>query len=137
MFGRGKNNILVLIKKIGDRYVEIDRIKYKNDEELVSNKKNTIPIPPNSGESFLSGKNSYTFFDISKKKYITFKKTDLGLSTEFLAELFKRKIIGQLIKAEKMATEESKTGFNIIKTVLLYSGLVLIGYLLGVQFGCG
>jgi len=135
MFGRNKNNILVLIQKIGNRYIEIDRIKYKKDEELVENKKHTIPIPPKNPETFNSGKNSYLFFDIGRKEYITFEKTELGLSTEFLRELFSRKIIGQLVKAVKKAIEEPKTNTDIIKTIMLYGGLVLVGYLLGVQFG--
>lgn len=137
MFGRGKNNVLILVQKIGNRYIETDRIKYKKEDELVSNKKHTIPIPSKNGESFGSGKNSYLFFDLSEKKYLAFEKLDLGLNTTFLDKLFNNKVVGQLAKAIKKSTEEPKTNTDIIKTIMLYGGLILIGYLLGVQFGCG
>jgi len=135
MFGRNKKNILVLIQKIGEQYTEIDRIKYKKEEELVSNKRHTIPIPPMNPLTFSSGKNNYLFFDLGSKEYLTFEETELGLSTEFLEELFNRKIVSQLVKAVKKAIEEPKTNTDIIKQIMLYGGLVLVGYLLGVQFG--
>jgi len=135
MFGRNKKNILVLIQKIGEQYTEINRIKYKKEEELVSNKRHTIPIPPMNPLTFSSGKNNYLFFDLGSKEYLTFEETELGLSTEFLEELFNRKIVSQLVKAVKKAIEEPKTNTDIIKQIMLYGGLVLVGYLLGVQFG--
>lgn len=135
MFDRGKNNILVLVQKIGNRYVEVDRIKYKKDEDLAENRKHAIPVPPKNPETFNSGKNSYLFFDVARKEYITFEKVELGLSTEFLKELFSRKIVGQLVKAVKASIEEPKTNTDIIKQAMLYGGLILVGYLLGVQFG--
>jgi len=137
MFGRNKKNVLVLVQKIGKQYVEIDRIKYKKGEELVNNKKHSIPIPPKNPYAFSSGKTKYTFFDIGEKEYINFETTELGLSTEFLEELFNRRIVGQLVKAVKKAIEEPKTNTDIIKQIMLYGGLVLVGYLLGIQFGCG
>lgn len=135
MFGRNKKNVLVLVQKIGNRYIETDRIKYGTNKELVENKKHAVPIPPKNPETFNSGKNSYLFFDVGKKEYITFEKTELGLSTEFIRELFSRKIIGQLVKAVKKAIEEPKTNTDFIKQIMLYGGLILVGYLLGVQFG--
>lgn len=135
MLGRGKNNILVLVQKFGQQYIEIDRVKFKDEKQLVSNKKHTIPIPPKNPYTFNSGKKNFLFFDIGNKEYVTFEKIDLGLSTIFLDKLFNNEIIGQLAKAVKRSTEESKTNTDIIKSILLYGGLVLVGYLLGVQFG--
>jgi len=135
MFGRNKKNVLVLVQKIGKQYIEVDRIKFKNNEDLVGNKKHKIPIPPKNPYTFSSGKKKYLFFDVGEKNYITFEETDLGLSTEFLEELFNRKIVGQLVKAVKKAIEEPKTNTDWIKQIMLYGGLILFGYLLGVQFG--
>jgi len=135
MFGRNKKNILILVQKIGEQYREIDRIKYKKEEELVSNKKHTIPIPLKNPLTFISGNKSFLFFDLSEKEYLTFEKTDLGLNTEFLEELFGEKMVNQLVKAVKKAERKETTGTDWIKQIMLYAGLILIGYLLGVQFG--
>ena len=59
MFGRNKNNILILVKKIGKRYTEIDRVKYKDSDELVSNKTHTIPVPPQNPYTFYSKNNNF------------------------------------------------------------------------------
>ena len=135
MFGRSKKNILILVQKIGNQYREIDRVKFKKEEELVSNKKHTIPIPPKNPYIFSTNKNDFLFFDSGNKKYLTFEETDLGLNTEFLEELFGEKMVNQLVKAVKKAEKKETTGTDWIKQILLYAGLVLIGYLLGVQFG--
>lgn len=135
MFGRNKNNILILVKKIGKRYTEIDRIKYKDNDELVGNKKHTIPVPPINPYTFCAKKNNFLFFDIGTKEYINFETTELGLSTEFLEELFGEKMIQQLVKAVKKAEKQETSNTDWIKQIMLYAGLVLVGYLLGVQFG--
>jgi len=135
MFGRNKKNVLILVQKIGEQYREIDRIKYKKDEELVSNKKHTIPIPPKNPLTFYSGNKNFLFFDIGSKEYLAFEKTDLGLNTQFLEELFGEKMIKQLVKAVKSTEREKTTNMDWIKQIMLYGGLVLVGYLLGVQFG--
>jgi len=135
MFGRNKKNILILVQKIGEQYREIDRIKYKKEEELVSNKKHTIIVPPENPLTFSSGNKSFLFFDLSEKEYLTFEKTDLGLNTQFLEELFGEKMVKQLVKAVKSAEREKTTNTDWIKQIMLYAGLILIGYLLGVQFG--
>jgi len=137
MFGRNKNNILILVKKIGKRYTEIDRVKYKDNDELVSNKKHTIPIPPDNPYTFSVSKNTFLFFDIFTKEYINFEKTELGLNTEFLEGLFGEKMVQQLVKAVKKAEKQETSNTDWIKQIMLYGGLVLVGYLLGIQFGCG
>jgi len=137
MFGRGKKNILILVQKIGEQYIEVDRIKYKEKEELISNKQHTIPVPPNNPLTFSSGNKRFLFFDLRSKEYLTFEKIDLGLNTQFLEELFGEKMVKQLVKAVKKAEREEKNSTDWIKQIMLYAGLVLVGYLLGVQFGCG
>ena len=89
MFGRNKKNILILVKKIGKRYTEIDRVKYKDNDELVSNKKHTIPVPPNNPYTFSAKKNNFLFFDVGTKEYVNFEVTELGLNTEFLGSFWR------------------------------------------------
>lgn len=137
MFGRNKKNVLILVQKFGNQYREIARIKYKKEEELVSNKKHSIPIPPKNPYTFSTDKVNFLFFDLGEKKYVVFEEVDLGLSTSWLDKLFNNQIVGQLAKAVKKSTDEPKTSMDIIKTIMLYGGLILVGYLLGVQFGSG
>lgn len=134
LFGN-KNNVLILVQKIGNQYKETDRIKFKKNEDLVSNKKHTVPIPPNNPYMFSTDKVNFLFFDIGNKKYLTFEKTDLGLSTSFLDKLFNNKLIEQLANAVKRSTDKDNTNMDWIKEVMKFGGCVLIGYLLGISFG--
>ena len=131
-----KNNKIVILEKIGEKnYIKLGETKFKENEDLVNWKNHNIPKPPKNPYAFSSGKTNYIFFDITNKEYITFKKTELGLSTEFLEELFNRKIVSQLVKAVKKATQSEKTDFSVIKQIIVYAGCVLVGYLIGVSYG--
>ena len=131
-----KNNKIVILEKIGEKnYVKLGETKFKENEDLINWKNHNIPKPPNNPYSFSSGKTNYIFFDVTSKVYITFEKKELGLSTEFLEELFNRKIVSQLVKAVKKATQSEKTDFSVIKQIIVYAGCVLVGYLIGVSYG--
>lgn len=131
-----KNNKIVILEKIGEKnYIKLGETKFKENEDLVNWKNHNIPKPPKNPYSFSSGKTNYMFFDIINKEYITFEKTELGLSTEFLEELFNRKIISQLVIAVKKAINPEKTDFDFIKQIIIYGGCILVGYLFGVSYG--
>jgi len=85
--------------------------------------------------TFSAKKNNFLFFDVGTKEYVNFKVTELGLNTEFLEGLFGEKMIQQLVKAVKKSERQETSNTDWIKQIMLYAGLVLVGYLLGVQFG--
>jgi len=135
MFGRNKKNVLILVQKIGEQYKEVDRIKYKESEDLVSNKKHSVPIPPKNPYTFSTDKDNFLFFDLGNKEYLTFEKTELGLSTSFLDKMFNNKLVEQLSKAIKKSTDKDNTNMDWIKEAMKLGSCILIGYLLGISFG--
>lgn len=128
---------IFVVQKIGNSYRKIDEVKYKNEESLAKYKKHRIPIPPIKVDTLSTDKLSVLFFDIDSKKYVTFEKYDLGLSTEFLEELFGNKIVGQLVRAVKRATQKDTTNIETIKQIIFIAGAGLVGYFLGASYGVG
>lgn len=130
MFWKKKNKVFI-IRKFGENYKKIDEVGYKDEEDLVKYKKHQIPVPPKNPYTLFTDKINVIFFDLDTKEYIHFCKTELGLSTEFLEELFGEKMVKQLVKAVKKAEKDEKTNFDFIKTALIYGVIFVIGYLMG------
>lgn len=128
---------IFVVQQIGNTYRKIDEVKYKSEESLARYKKHKIPIPPIKVDTLSTDKLSVLFFDIDSKEYVTFKKYDLGLSTEFLEELFGNNIIGQLVRAVKRATQKEQTGIETLKQILIIGGAGIVGYFLGASYGVG
>lgn len=128
---------IMILRKFGNKYHKLGEAKFKEDTELIKWKKHQIPLPPNNPYCFSTNKLNLIFFDIDKKQYINFEKTDLGLSTEFLDELFDRKIVGQLAKAIDRANKPDTSGMDFIKNAVIYGVCVLVGYLIGSGFLSG
>lgn len=124
-------NKIILVQKFGKQYKKVDEFKYKSNDDFAKYKKHLIPIPPKNPYSFSTDKLNILFFDLHNKKYIHFETVDLGLSTSFLDGLFNRKIIQQLAKAVKQASQGEKTNFDFIKTVIIYGAVFGIGFLFG------
>lgn len=130
MFGKNKNKIFI-VRKFGEQYKKIDEIGIKEGEELIQYKEHKIPLPPQNPTTLFTEKISVLFFDLDKKEYLHFEKTELGLSTEWLDELFSRKIVSQLVKAVKKAVEQEKTNWDFIKNAIIYAVIFGVGYLAG------
>lgn len=121
----GKNNY----RRIGDKkFKEFDE---KREGELVNYKNHSVPIPPKDTYCLNTGKENIMFFDLDNSQYITFEKTDLGLSTEWLDKIFSRKLVQQLARAIKQALGEENKNFDMFKTVILYAIIFGLGYLIG------
>lgn len=125
-------NMIYIIRKIGNQYKKIGQVKYKEHDKMIRYKKDTIPIPPKNGNALTTDKQQIMFFDLDNKQFITFEKTDLGLSTSFLDKLFNQEAIGQLIKAVKKASQEDKTNWDFAKTLIIGGICALGGYLIGI-----
>lgn len=124
---------LVILEKIGDnKYNKLGETKVKDGVELIKWKEHQIPKPPTNPYCFTTSKINYIFFDVTNKEYVNFQVTELGLSTEFLEELFGRKMVQQLVKAVKKANEPEKTNWDFIKQVVICGACVLVGYLIGI-----
>lgn len=130
-----KNKIIFLRKEGINKYRKIGDKKFKEIEEeegeLINFKKHSIPIPPKDTYTLNTGKENILFYDLDNEQYITFEKTDLGLSTEWLDKLFNRKLIQQLARAIKQSIGEEKKTMDLVKTVILYAVIFGLGYLIG------
>lgn len=126
-----KNKIMIL-RKIGDKnYIKLGDAKFKDDDDLIKWKNHQIPKPPKNPYTFSTKKVNILFFDIDNKEYITFGSVELGLSTNFLDSLFNHKIVMQLAKAVKKASEKPTTNWDFIKNAIIYGVIFLVGFLLG------
>lgn len=128
-------NKIILVRKFGNGYKKIDEIKFKDEESLAKydkkNSKHTVIIPPKNPYTYSTDKENFIFFDLDNKEYVKFEKVDLGLSTKFLDKLLNQNMIGQLVKAVKLATQEPKTNLDFIKWGLALGIPFIVGYVIG------
>lgn len=135
---------IIILKKINNTFEKQGEKDIKTDvydivgntdkeesESLCVWKKHIIPIPPKNPYSFINKKNRIIFFDIDNKKFIDFQEKDLGLSTEFLEQLFGRKILIQLAKIIKTSTDKESTNFDFLKYGIVGVLIFVAGYLSG------
>lgn len=135
---------IIIVKKINNTFEKQGEKNLKTDiydivgdstikegEQLCVWKKHVIPVPPKNPYAFVNKKNRIIFFDIDKKEFIDFQKKELGLSTEFLEQLFGRKILVQLAKVIKTSTDKENTNFDFLKYGIAGVLIFVAGYLSG------